>query len=113
MPVNFGDPLGGLSQALLNAFQDGRDEFENVETVESGLGPIFNNNSCVACHSAPGTGGASTIFVTRFGKNTNGVFDPLASEGGSLLQDHAINPIGQEVVPADANVVIHRQTTPL
>jgi len=113
MPMNFGDPLGTLTQAQLNAFQDGRDEFENVEDVQSGLGPVFNNNSCAACHSVPSTGGSSTIFVTRFGRTTNGVFDPLTAQGGSLLQDHAIDPAGQEVVPAEANVVIHRQTTPL
>ena len=29
----------GSSKDLLNAFQNGRDEFENVETIESGLGP--------------------------------------------------------------------------
>ena len=52
--------------------------------------------------------------MTRFGRTTNGVFDPLAALGGSLLQDHAISlPLGQEVIPAQANVVVHRQTTPL
>ena len=44
-------------------------------------------------------------------------FDPLAHEGGSLLQDHAIDGetyhYKAEVVPADANVVAHRRTTPL
>jgi CxxC motif-containing protein (DUF1111 family) len=112
-PTDYGDPLGNLTPSQLNDFQNGRDEFENVETIESGLGPIFNNNSCVACHSVPSTGGSSTTTVTRFGRTTNGVFDPLASLGGSLLQAFAINPIGQEVVPTQANVVIHRQTTQL
>jgi CxxC motif-containing protein (DUF1111 family) len=48
----------------------------------------------------------------------NGVFDPLASLGGSLLQDHAIGPLNgitylPEIVPAQANVLARRRTTPL
>ena len=39
----FGDPLPGLNLGQLAAFAAGLDEFENVETVASGLGPIFNN----------------------------------------------------------------------
>jgi CxxC motif-containing protein (DUF1111 family) len=89
------------------------DEFQNVETPESGLGPIFNNVSCVACHSAPAIGGSSAIVVTRFGRMANGQFDPLASEGGSLLQQNAIDPQVQEVIPKSANVIAHRQSTPL
>ncbi len=109
----FGDALLGLTAEQLASFVAGREEFESVETVEGGLGPIFNNNSCAACHSAPVSGGASATTVTRFGKTTDGHFDPLANEGGSLLQQMAIDPSLQEVVPADANVVAHRVTPPL
>src|SRR5689334_18054486 len=49
---DFGDPLPGLTQAELASFADGLIEFQNVETPQTGLGPIFNNVSCVACHSA-------------------------------------------------------------
>jgi CxxC motif-containing protein (DUF1111 family) len=41
------------------------------------------------------------------------VFDPLASLGGSLLQERAIRWSGLEVVPPQANVVARRITTPL
>ncbi len=111
--TRFGDPLSGLTAAQLAAFAAGREEFENVETPEGGLGPIFNNVSCVSCHAAGATGGGSAITVTRFGKLTNGVFDPMNEQGGSLLQSSAIDPAVQEVVPADANVIAHRQSTPL
>src|SRR5882724_5628385 len=50
-PGELGGPLAGLTQAELAAFDAGRIEFENVETPETGLGPIFNNVSCLACHS--------------------------------------------------------------
>ena len=112
-PAQFGDPLPGLTSDQLATFGAGLDEFENVETVDGGLGPIFNNVSCVACHNSGATGGGSAILVTRFGKTTNGVFDPLDALGGSLLQDNAINAAALENIPAQANVVVNRQSTPV
>ena len=109
----FGDPLVGLSADELAAFTGGREEFEAVETVAGGLGPIFNDSSCVACHSAGATGGASDQKVTRFGRSVGGVFSPLDHLGGSLLQARAIDPAVQERVPAEANVVAQRLATPL
>ncbi len=109
----FGDPLPGLNPAQLAAFSAGLDEFTNEETIAGGLGPIFNNVSCVACHSGPAVGGSSAITVTRFGRVVNGVFDPLAEKGGSLLQEFSIDPAVREVVPPEANVIAHRRTTPL
>lgn len=108
-----GDPLVGLTTAQQSAFAAGSEEFTNVETPETGLGPIFNNVSCVACHSTPAVGGSSDIVVTRFGRLVNGHFDPLAEQGGSLLQQFAIDPAAQEVIPREANVIAHRQSTPL
>ena len=112
-PARFGDPLPGLTAAQKDAFTAGLDEFKNVETPETGLGPIFNNVSCVACHSAPAVGGSGVETVTRFGHTAGGIFDPLADLGGSLLQDKAINPDALEVVPPEANVRTRRQSTPL
>ena len=119
-PPAAGDPLPGLTAAQLAAFSDGRDDFTEVETVTSGLGPVFNERSCAACHSAPATGGGSTRVVTRFARRDGGVFNPLANLGGSLVQDHAIGPaegsshaFTPESVPAPATIVVHRRTTPL
>ncbi len=109
----FGDPLPGLTRRELQEFNDGKDDFEGVETEASGLGPIFNGFSCVICHSAPAVGGGSVFNVTRFGHTTNGVFNPLTSLGGSLLQEREINSAVHEVVPPEANVVAQRNTTPL
>jgi len=108
-----GGPLLNLTPAQLADFLAGREEFANVETPASGLGPIFNNVSCAACHFVPATGGASEIFVTRFGRVVNGQFDPLTEKGGSLLQQFAINPAAREIIPREANVIARRQTTPL
>jgi len=109
-----GDPLPNLTQEQLTDFSNGLDEFENVETVASGLGPIFNNTSCANCHSNPVVGGASAALETRFGKSDGkNDFDPLTEEGGSLLQNQAIDPAALERIPADANVIAQRKTGPL
>ena len=112
-PARFGDPLPGLTKAQMDAFTTGLDEFTNVEAVETGLGPVFNNVSCVACHSMPAVGGTSAETVTRFGHAAGGGFDPLTDLGGSLLQARAIDPDARETVPPEANVKVLRQTTPL
>ena len=112
-PARFGDPLPGLTKAQTDAFTTGLDEFTNVETIATGLGPIFNEVSCVACHSAPAAGGSGVPTVTRFGQTAGGHFDPLAELGGSLLQAKAIHPDALEIVPPEANVTTLRQSTPL
>jgi CxxC motif-containing protein (DUF1111 family) len=112
-PAQLSNALSGLTTDQLADYVEGKAEFTNVETPATGLGPIFNDVSCVACHRAGGTGGAGRRTVTRFGHTTNGVFDPLTALGGSLLQERSINPAIREVVPPEANTIAHRLTTPL
>jgi CxxC motif-containing protein (DUF1111 family) len=115
-----GDSLAGLTAAQRSDFIDGMAEFLTQEEVSDGLGPVFNERSCAACHSVPATGGGSRRTVTRFARRTNGVFDPLTNLGGTLMQDHAIGPADgsphafkPEVVPPQATIVVHRRTPPL
>ena len=112
-PARFGDPLPGLTRTQTDAFTTGLDEFTTAEDAAGGLGPIFNEVSCVACHSAPAAGGSGVQTVTRFGQTAGGHFDPLAELGGSLLQAKAIDPDALESVPPEANVTALRQSTPL
>jgi hypothetical protein len=79
-----GAPLSGLSEDQLSAFAAGKDRFQEVDDEAEGLGPAFNLDSCGGCHSRPATGGASAILETRFGRVSDGVFDPLVAQGGSL-----------------------------
>jgi CxxC motif-containing protein (DUF1111 family) len=114
-----GDALAGLTEAERNAFADGLADFTSVEEADEGLGPVFNERSCAACHSAPAIGGGSTRTVTRFARRVNGIYDPLTALGGSLMQDHALGPddgthaFAAETVPTSANLVVHRRSTPL
>jgi CxxC motif-containing protein (DUF1111 family) len=119
-PPVFGDSLRDLTATQAAAFAAGRTEFATVETVNDGLGPVFNGRSCGECHLAPALGGASRRVVTRIGTRVNGVFDPLTNFGGSLLQDHAIgppdgspHPFRPERVPPAATIIVHRRTTSL
>ncbi len=119
-PPIFGDSLRDLTASQAAAFASGRTEFATIETVNDGLGPVFNGRSCGECHLAPALGGASRRVVTRVGTRVSGTFDPLTNFGGSLMQDHAIgpqdgspHPFRPERPPAVATIVVHRRTTSL
>jgi len=53
----------GLTADETTFFQDGRARFADIETVtggpNTGLGPRFNSNQCLSCHSQPAGGGTS------------------------------------------------------
>jgi CxxC motif-containing protein (DUF1111 family) len=117
---NLGDPVRGLTAAQLAAWLAARGEFNEDKDAAGGLGPIFNDVSCLRCHSLPVAGGSNPRVVTLFGRTANGVFDPLTARGGSLLQEHALGPeqglpqFQTEFVPtAQATIVTQRRTTPL
>ena len=118
-PPNFGEPLAGLTDEQREAFEEGKEEFTEVETVEEGLGPIFNDSSCANCHLLAAVGGGGTLLETRFGKTLpDGTFDPMGSFGGSLIQNFGIGGSGDcyyepEIVPAEATVRAERRTTAL
>jgi CxxC motif-containing protein (DUF1111 family) len=54
-----GTPLEGLTAAQAYAFQVGKEDFEEAEEPDEGLGPTFNLDSCGGCHSQPAIGGTS------------------------------------------------------
>jgi CxxC motif-containing protein (DUF1111 family) len=114
----FGEPLPGLTTAEHQAFEIGLEDFLEVETVEDGLGPVFNERSCAACHRGPAIGGDSAVIETRFGTVDKKHFDPLISGGGSLMQAHGIGRVGEclyvgETLPPTTTIVAGRKTTPL
>jgi CxxC motif-containing protein (DUF1111 family) len=104
-----GEPLLGLTQDQLDRFELGGTMFDRDFIAAEGLGPIFNQNSCGACHVSP-RGGTGTIKVLRAGKLDGGGFDPLEDFGGSLFQLESIDPGCAEEPPPDANVSAARVT---
>lgn len=107
----FGKPLKGLTPAERELFLAGLEEFEEEETAEEGLGPIFNRTGCAVCHLTPAIGGSSEINETRLAVSAGGVYYELP--GGSLFQREAISARCHEGVPSRANVRASRQSAPL
>lgn len=62
-PPGAGDPLKGLTADETAFFEDGQGRFADIEVVtggsSNGLGPRFNSNQCLSCHSQPAPGGSS------------------------------------------------------
>lgn len=69
------------------SFNDNRFIFEEFETIEDGLGPTYNAQSCRECHQQVVTGSSSQIAEHRTGRTTNGSF--FESLGGSLIHSRS------------------------
>jgi CxxC motif-containing protein (DUF1111 family) len=104
-PPEPGDPLPGLTPAELARFEAGRAMFTKVWRTEDGLGPVYNENTCNACHShpAPGGGGIETDEkVTVY--TASGTCDLLADVGGGNVR--------QQVTPTAAAHGMTRERGP-
>jgi CxxC motif-containing protein (DUF1111 family) len=116
-----GDPLAGLTPEQRARFAGGREEFQRVFTPETGLGPLFNANSCAECHESPvagGTGDEVEVHVAAFDPATT-FCDPLADRGGPVIQQ-SVTPalkaalgIDIEPIPAAATARASRSTPDL
>ena len=92
----FDAPLPGLTPAEQAAFLRGDEEFGRTFAIADGLGPLFNNTACAACHSGDGRGRPENALV-RFGGDPD---DPLPGE--PQLQDRAIPGAVRETLPDGA-----------
>jgi len=101
-----GDPLPGLTRAELARFEAGKVAFSRVFLPEEGLGPVYNENSCNACHSVPDIGGTG-----------GGEYDlhatALTAEGEcDLLEAHGGGNVRTQVVPVAAALGVLPERTP-
>ena len=106
-----GDPLSGLTADQLERFERGREVFGREFTPETGLGPLFNSNSCIECHEDPGAGGAGDEFETHASiTGPDGFCDLLVDRGGPVFQQevtpalHGALGIDREPIPAGATI---------
>ena len=82
--------------------------FAEQETIDDGLGPLYNAQSCGECHNNPVVGGTSQITELRKGRFDGFTFtDP---PGGSLNNDRAIDARIQERVAGADNVIALRSS---
>jgi CxxC motif-containing protein (DUF1111 family) len=105
-----GNELPGLTPEETERFIRGGALFRRIFSPEEGLGPLFNENSCNACHTDPADGGTGDQFMIRAtATRSDGGCDLLGGEGANvrqqatpLLQAHGIF---FEEVPAAATAV--------
>lgn len=97
----FDAPLPGLTETERAAFARGDAEFGRAFSPATGLGPIFNNVACAACHSGDGRGRPENMLV-RFSRGA----DPMLAAGGPQLQDRAIPGAVPERLPAGVDVSV-------
>jgi CxxC motif-containing protein (DUF1111 family) len=94
-----GDRLPGL-QVDEELLDEAADAFGANENINDGLGPIFNETACGACHTNGAMGGAGEQIERRFGRFVNGAFDPLVNRGGSLRQLFTVANFNNPNLPA-------------
>ena len=95
------DTLNEDNVVARRSFNDNRFIFEEVETIQDGLGPTYNAQSCRECHQNVVTGGASQVAELRSGRLEDGQF--FESLGGTLIQSRATHPdLVERVIPEDA-----------
>jgi len=110
-PTGLDNRTNGLTdQATHDA---NRKTFDEVETIDDGLGPVYNAQSCRECHQNPVSGGPSQVGELRVGHIMHGRFqNPVVRindgkdtiTGRTLINDRAICPQAQESVP-DGNPI--------
>ena len=103
-----GGPLPGLRPQEMAEFTAGRALFDKIFTPAEGLGPLFNENQCSACHTDPASGGDGEQRVV---KATHLVAparcDALEGGRGQNVRQHAtaaLQALGveREAVPSQA-----------
>ena len=84
-----GEPLPGLSATDLARFARGKTLFDHVFTPAEGLGPVFNENQCSACHTDPSSGGTGEQRVVKATRFDGRVCDRLENDGGLNVRRQA------------------------
>lgn len=107
-----GGPARPLSAEERELFLRGRAVFDRDVGIGEGLGPLFNGDSCRACHFDPVIGGAgpADVDVTRHGHLDDGEFTP--PEQGTIAHRHSIYGT-RPPIDETANAFETRQTPPL
>jgi CxxC motif-containing protein (DUF1111 family) len=106
-----GDPLPNLTEAESGRFLLGKALFERLTIPEEGLGPLFNETRCSACHDTPAAGGSGRALVVKATRFENNTCDLLQGQGGDNIQRQATPLLAQhgisgESTPTDATAEV-------
>ena len=112
-PIDAGNFVSGLTSQQMGMLPDFTNAFNRVVAVPNvpgtpnpnsvppvfgGLGPVFNSNSCVSCHSQPAAGGSSP-GPGGFGSTTNPLFSVYQLDGAVNTMPAFITTTGPVLVP--------------
>jgi CxxC motif-containing protein (DUF1111 family) len=106
-----GEPIPGLHPQELARFRQGEALFNKVFTPDEGMGPLFNENQCSACHTDPAPGGTGDQFVTKATRyDPEGGCELLSDAGGENVRTRGTpllraRGIEGESIPTDATEV--------
>jgi CxxC motif-containing protein (DUF1111 family) len=105
-----GTPVPDCTDPVPGTFLHDKAIFEEIETIDDGLGPIYNDKACGSCHDNPVTGAISQIMELRAGHTIGTTF--FDAPGGSLINQRGI-PTPQ--VPANPikNAKVQERVPPL
>ncbi|MCB9251672.1 MAG: thiol oxidoreductase [Flavobacteriales bacterium] len=93
-------PIDGLTYEQNKLFLEGAEEFDEVYTTETGLGPLFVSTSCGSCHAGDNRGHPFTA-LTRFGQSdTTG--NKFLDFGAPQIQHRALPGFVGETIPNGA-----------
>jgi CxxC motif-containing protein (DUF1111 family) len=109
-PKKFGLPIEGLNATQLAQFERGKSKFSRLFTPQTGLGPLFNDNSCRACHGLGSSGGPSERTVRLAGAMINGGPSLLEDKGGPMIQDFSVYGTKIEQVPKETTALATRMS---
>ena len=117
-PADFDDKTNDPTFVSQPDFDEAKKAFEEPEKVETGLGPVYNAQSCSACHQNPVTGAISQINELRAGHNRQLVVSGALvtifrdAPGGSIIHDRSI-PTDNTLTPPVKGAKLQERVPPL
>src|SRR3954469_5978518 len=94
-PTGFDNLTNGFENQT--NFDLDRAQFDTVEQIADGLGPVYNAQACRECHQNPVSGAHTQVNELRAGQ-ADGSGNFTDHPGGSLINDRAIDAAIQEHV---------------
>jgi len=76
--------------------------FAERDTIDKGLGPVFNMRSCADCHQHPITGGISQVNELRAGRIEGGVFTPATVVLNRFGAGGPVTVVGRSLINQEA-----------
>jgi CxxC motif-containing protein (DUF1111 family) len=114
-PTEITGPRHTLDDDETARFLRGRTAFDRESHLSGGLGPVFNGDSCRACHFQGGIGGGGPrdVDVVRYAvADGSGAY--VAPENGTMAALHHVDPETRPTIASADDVIFEaRQTPPL